>query len=675
MEKLITTNHKLHIARQLLESVSEVSNTAYYLFVGDHIPRTDSTVPSIYDKQKDVFVNPYRNMIMGKRVGINDMSLMIRNIPYASNTIFAHYDDDDNELNSKDFYVVVDEGSYKHVYICIDNNGNSASTIQPDFSHVNGSNNASYETSDGYKWKYMYSVSSSVNRKFGTTEYIPVVANNIVTQNARDGAIDFIKITSGGRGYDNYITGIFNTTDIGYLGQPKVFRITNSVASSTTDFYKESLIYLTEGTGSGQYANVESYVVNSSGRFITTQIEFSITPDATTEYEITPKVNIFGDGSQTINAVARALVNSTSSNSIYKIEILERGLGYDYYTAEVVPPANNSIYIQKAAELRTIASPAGGHGFDVARQLNATRLCVSVKLEGTESNTILTENEFKQIGILRDPLFSNVNINFTTANGILLSDPSERIYKISPKRFNSNVITVTTSANIQCDSALFTNQLSTGDYVYLVSGDNTEKMLTTVRVVHNNSIVEIASNAYFTSANASIYYANVSSSAYVANVGVNSVKLANVSGVIQTGDELIGYDSGAYIVVDSVERNGQAKTFNTFIQLYKYKINVQAGEFVENEVIYQQNLVSSKAFIHSIKYNGVNYDLYTSNQVGQFTTSATLVGNTSGAIGTIIDAYSPEIVFGSGDIMYIENTEPFERANTQSETFKVIFEF
>jgi hypothetical protein len=675
MKKIVTTNYKLHVARQILESISEVANTAYYFFVGNHVPRTESAVPEIFNKQKDTFVDPYRNMIMGKRVGINDMSLVIRNIPYETNKVFAHYDDDDNEVYIKDYYCVVDEGSYRHVYICLDNNNDSNSIIQPDFSHINGSNTVIYETSDGYRWKYLYSVSSSIIKKFGTVEYIPVVANNVVTNSAVDGSVDFIKVTSGGRGYNNYLSGQFDSNDISPLGQTRIFRITNSAASTISNFYQHSLLYFSTGKGAGQYSNISSYVINSSGRFIETEIEFANPPDATTSYQINPRVNIEGDGTQTINAVARALINSTSSNSVYRIEIIESGAGYDYYTATVVPPANNVLYIAKEAELRTILSPAGGHGYDIAKDLNSSKISVSIKFDGNESNTILTTNEFKQVGIMRDPMFNNVNINFTVSEGQLLSNPSEQIYKITPKRFATDVTTNSLSSNIVSNTALFENQLIQGDYIYIKTDDNQNHMLTTVKNIHSNTIIEINSNAFFSSSNASVYYANISSYGYVSNLSVNSVKVSNVNGIIQTGDELIGINSGGYIKVDSVSRNGNTKGFNTFIQLYKYIVDVQVSGFIPNEVIYQGNTSGPRASLHTIKNVDGLTEIFTSNQIGQFTLGTNIIGQTSGAIANVTALYSPELVFGSGDILYIENTEAFERSNTQSETFKVIFEF
>ncbi len=36
-KKLITKVNRLHNARQLIESISEPANTAYYMFIGNHL--------------------------------------------------------------------------------------------------------------------------------------------------------------------------------------------------------------------------------------------------------------------------------------------------------------------------------------------------------------------------------------------------------------------------------------------------------------------------------------------------------------------------------------------------------------------------------------------------------------------------------------------------------------
>ena len=59
MNKLVTTNYKLHVASQLIESVSEVANTSYYLYVGNHVPYANSIIPSANSNEKTVFVDSF----------------------------------------------------------------------------------------------------------------------------------------------------------------------------------------------------------------------------------------------------------------------------------------------------------------------------------------------------------------------------------------------------------------------------------------------------------------------------------------------------------------------------------------------------------------------------------------------------------------------------------------
>ena len=61
---------------------------------------------------------------------------------------------------------MVDEGAWTHVYKCLDNASNAYSTSTPTFAHITGSNTSLYQTADGYKWKYLWSVASASLDKF-----------------------------------------------------------------------------------------------------------------------------------------------------------------------------------------------------------------------------------------------------------------------------------------------------------------------------------------------------------------------------------------------------------------------------------------------------------------------------------------------------------------------------
>ena len=61
--------------------------------------------------------------------------------------------------------------------------------------------NAYIEASEGYKWKYMYTIPPGLKEKFFTSQWMPVLSENIVTSSAVDGRLDIIKIYNGGTGY------------------------------------------------------------------------------------------------------------------------------------------------------------------------------------------------------------------------------------------------------------------------------------------------------------------------------------------------------------------------------------------------------------------------------------------------------------------------------------------
>lgn len=673
MTKLLTNNSRLNSAEQVLESITEAANTAYYLFVGDHYTHANSDLQPVTDNEKMITYDTYHNMIFGKRVEEADVKLMIRNVPYVSNTRYHMYDDQDTTLLTKDFFVVVNATSFYHVYKCLDNNGNTVSTIEPDISHITGSNTYVYQTSDGYRWKYMYSVDSANNLKFSTADYFPVIANSTVVQNSIDGAIDVIKVDGAGKGYDNYLTGTFDSDDIRVDGNSVIYGISNTIGSAVNGFYTDTVLYLSTGTGSGQYQDVVNSFANDTGKYVVVEEEFPTSPTNGTEFEIYPKVSITGSGSEGNTAVARALVNSVASNAVYRVELFNRGNGYNYATANVL--ANSVVGVEETAIVRPILSPYHGHGYDAARELGSKHLSYSIKVSNSESNTIVVNNQIQQIGILKDPLFSNVLIEIQSSNGTFASD--EQVYKADPVRINTNVTINTTSAVVTCSGGDFENQVSAGDWIYFNSSNGTSHQLAIVNSVTNSSSLNLNSNGFFACTETMMYSANVSAVGYIIESNTTHISMANVTGIIAANDELFGVSSGAKFVANTISRAGVEKGFETFVQLNKYIGTVSSGSFTENEIVYQGNLTTSNAFLYSANVDGGILTMYTSNQIGSFVVNASqdIVGNTSGAIADITSYYEPELVFGSGEVLFLENIEPVNRSANTNETFQIIIEF
>jgi len=93
--------------------------------------------------------------------------------------------------------------SYDQVFLCLDNNNGAISSAMPQISLAGQLPTDPYIiTSDGYKWKYLYTISGGAKKLFLTSEYMPVGIDNTVIGAAVDGRIDIVDIVSGGQGYN-----------------------------------------------------------------------------------------------------------------------------------------------------------------------------------------------------------------------------------------------------------------------------------------------------------------------------------------------------------------------------------------------------------------------------------------------------------------------------------------
>jgi hypothetical protein len=105
-------------------------------------------------------------------------------------------------------------------------------------------------------------------------------------------------------------------------------------------------------------------------------------------YGSAPAVTITGDGTG-------ATANSTiSGGAVTAVTITAAGTGYT--RASIT-------FASGAAAATAIISPKGGHGSNAVEELGGKYIMINVRLDGTESNTFSTANEFRQVGIVRDP--------------------------------------------------------------------------------------------------------------------------------------------------------------------------------------------------------------------------------------------------------------------------------
>lgn len=685
-EKLITNKFKTHSINQLIESISEPSNTSYYAFYGNHLPFSTGTIPSLSNSLKDIKTDVFQNMISGKKLDDSNFKLMIPKHPWVANTVYDMYDDIDSDLFQKDFFVVVDETAYFHVYKCLYNANGGYSTVQPDFSdHDDDSllfenNDDYYETSDGYQWKYMYSVDSVTYDKFASESYIPIVANTIVQDRASAGSIDVIKVTTHGRNYNNYLEGVFLTTDLRLSGNNRIYRLSSS-ANTQTNFYSNTILYISEGTGKGEYRRISNSYLYDGGTSIVIDSSFSVLLDASTRYIVAPEVKITGSGNETITAEAIAIVNTNASNSIHKITMLNPGLNYSYAIAEILK-GSDSVSVTDA-EIRPILPPSKGHGFDPYMELGATSLGIYVKFSNNESNTISTNNDFRQFGILYDPKFSNVEIStYKISTNTIgydgLFQAGETVYQFKKIQLNGNVSVNSGNAIIVGDSIDFTDlEIFPDTFIYITDTANNEHFISGVNYVVNSSSIELTSNISWTSNTALIYFAKISANAVVSNVvNSSSIRLNETDSNFIINRNIIGANSFAIANVVGIELNERFSnnaTFSTFKETLQLNGIVTFGAFQEDEYVYQQVNDTIIAFGYVQQANSTQVEL--TNTSGVFLTTVALVGNTSSASMTINNIYNKEIDPISGNILYLQNHSAVSRSETTSEEIRIIINF
>jgi hypothetical protein len=651
-EKLLTSNYSYEGALIFQEAIA-LQN--HYFFAGKSTPyaNSDSIVETPMDSvryKNDVF----RNMLFGKKISVSDTSLVINRNDWTPNTVFTQYDDMDDNLISENFYAIVNAGAQYHLYKCLYNNGGIVSAIQPNFSDVTLTDRY-FQTSEGYIWKYMYSVSSSIVSKFSTTKYFPLGSNQTVANSAIDGSIDLIIVEDGGFNYGNYLGGSnkFGSSDLRINGDSRLYNISgNSFASTSNNYYNGCYIYITAGPVGevGQYAKIINYTTNSTNKTITLSSPFPIPVSISSTYNIYPGVIVTGDGRETSTVIARAIVNAVS-NSVSKVEILRNGSGYEIATAIVDSyvgvGANN-------ATLRPVNSPKGGHGSAPQFELGATSIMISTSFSNTEGNTIMSTNDYRTIGVIKKPLFANVSVQIQSSNGNFIN--GEVVFKASPIPLGKGGTLVSTN-NVYRNSNIDDGNI----YFY-----------TSVNAVSNSSQLILNNFSPTTSSNVTHYIPNVNTSAVVVQSNTTFITLNNVDNFIVTNDFVFGSSSGSYFIANTTYISDVAKGFNTFVNAYKYSGNVISGTFQEDETVYQGTLSNANAIFHSVVSNST---IYTTANFGTISALQTLVGSNSGAIANITKSYMPELVFRSGEILYIENVSPIRRQLTQTENFKLVFNY
>ena len=370
---------------------------------------SDTAIPT----PKDTTVAPYihhNDMIAAKLINASDVSHVVKRTDWTSGTVYTEYDHNQDDQIDQTFFVMTDQ---YNVYKCISNYGGVVSTVKP-----TGQSSSIIETSDNYRWKFMYEVQQADVLKYVTTDWIPIkylttndgTAQWTVQQAAIDGALEHIDVTAGGTGYVNTNTGTAQT------GSTSTTIKLASTASATDDIYNSMTVYISSGTGSGQIKVITDYVGSTK---VATVSAWTTTPDATSVYEVMPAVSI----TTTEGTGATARCSSIIGGVVKKIAMTAVGLGYRQATATITGGGGSNCVLEPRI------GPKGGHGKNPKTELGGAYVMMNVRLTGTEGGDFVVGDDFRKVVLITNPNASGAAATATTYSANEMDDDSgEQIY-------------------------------------------------------------------------------------------------------------------------------------------------------------------------------------------------------------------------------------------------------
>ena len=581
MAAIITSKFRFHNAEQFKESFSEAAPTNYYMFIGRQgefasttTGGTDAIPPTPVDNRRAESLH-WDDMLAAKKIDSTGVAHAIprRDLDTSGSTTYDMYKPDYS----------ASKAAQSGATNLFDSTFYVVTSAYRVYKILDNNNNTAFTggteptstaaapfTIGGYTLKYMYTLSTQDVQNFLTPDFMPVPIAAESGNALDDGALHIIDITTAGLAASWTTTADRTITNIPVRGDGTGARCSVTIGG-------------TDGSADGTVTAI-SVTTNGSG----------YTHGTVLPADIIEQHNIQFTGAST---------NATMT----------------FTTNPVV---------------EVIIGPDGGHGSNPAKELGGHFVIMDVKLQQTEGFDFTVVNDFRQIGVVRDPYSFGTTSKYTgstarqtkvvkidTNSGNFLVD--ERIYQTIPAQtisgitVSSNTLTVTTAS---------AHQLTTGQTVDIDGGTFDGGQTTGHRGTHH--ITRLTATTF------------------------------------------------SYVVESTRAPTGSMSGTAT------YTTSVPEGTVVEwdssNKVLfYVQTSYDSQ---------GTNA---TTKQNVPFGGTGTITGATSSATGVPNATYStslnntsftagyatPEMQPDSGDVIYIENRKPISRASDQTEDVKLIVEF
>jgi hypothetical protein len=341
MVGIITDNLKRVLLDKLIADVQDAAEY-YYIGIGNSIDWDSSdTAPTPINSLREE--RSLRLQLQSIK-SAEDVSYVVPRNNWAAGSIYSGYDDNTAGHPTTPYFVLTDDNS---VYICLKQGRDAtgaavASTIKPQ-----GAATTAFYTSDGYTWKFLYTLSAGNANRFLSANYVPVQL-----QAATDSASSASEIEQYG---------------------------------------------IQQAAVSGQIGSIR-IVSGGSG------------------YSSAPAVTVTGDGD---SCTATAIIYG---GAVVDIKLDSNGsgvpkLGSGYTHASVS-------FSSGTATARAALSPTLGFGADSRKDLRAKAVMFNTKPNGSETGKFITDNDFRQIALIKNPLIPSTDSDFSQSAGLGLKSLS-----------------------------------------------------------------------------------------------------------------------------------------------------------------------------------------------------------------------------------------------------------
>lgn len=328
---IITDDFKRRFVQTILNDIAD-SAQHYYIGIGRSNQWDSSDTPTVPTNSLLEERNFRLSLQSLKRA--ETVSYVVPRYNWIAGTIYSAWNNNQAGYPSNAYYVRTDDNA---VYICLEQGKDSTGAAVTSTVRPTGVTAFPFRTSDGYVWKFLYTIGATQANNFLSANYMPV--RLIDSAGGSDPAVDI----------EQY--GIQNAAVLGTI------------------------------------ANI---TVTSGG----------------TGYTSAPTVSIVGDG-DSAQAVA-----TISSGAVVKIEMKDSAAGtlyrpgHDYHYAEVKFTGGGGT----GAGARVNISDNNGFGANPILDLKATAMMFNSKPAGAENEDFIIGQDFRQVGIIRNPLDSADNL-------------------------------------------------------------------------------------------------------------------------------------------------------------------------------------------------------------------------------------------------------------------------